>query len=55
MLYDPWSVEAVFGHGLAAVVDSGDVPGGVSSVISLINDEVEIVRVGLGEVSAFEG
>lgn len=55
MLYDPWSIEAVFGHGLAAVVDSGDVPGGVSSVISLIGDEIEVVRVGLGDVSAFEG
>ncbi len=50
---DPWSVEAVFGHGLSAVLDAGDVPGGVSSVIDLTTEEPEVVRAGLGDVSAF--
>ena len=54
MLYDPWSIESTFGHGLAAVVDSGEVPGQVSSIVSLIDDQCEILRVGLGDVSAFE-
>lgn len=53
---DPWWAESVFGHGLAAVLDGGDVPGGVSSVVDLTSeDEPEVVRVGLGDVSAFQG
>ncbi len=51
---DPWWAESVFGHGLAAVLDGGDVPGGVSSVVDLtVDDEPEVLRVGLGDVSAF--
>lgn len=53
-LVDPWTVDAVFGHGLAAVIDGGDVPGEFSSVVDLTGDEPEIVRAGLGDVSAFE-
>ena len=53
MIYDPWSIEELFGHGLAGIIDSGDVPGGVSSVIKLIDDEAEVVREGLGDVSLF--
>lgn len=52
-LYDPWSVENVFGHGLAAVVDGGDVPGEFSSVVDLTGDEVEVIRIGLGNCDAF--
>ncbi len=50
---DPWWVESVFGHGLSAVLDGGDVSGGVSSVVDLTSEEPEVVRVGLGDVSAF--
>lgn len=53
-LVDPWSVEAVFGHGLAAVIDGGDVPGKFSSVVDLSSDEIEVVRVGLGDTAVFE-
>lgn len=53
MLYDPWSIEEMFGHGLAAVIDSGEVPGKVSSVVKLIDDQHEVLREGLGDVSAF--
>jgi len=52
MLYDPWSIEACF-PSLELVIDAGDVPGGASSVIDLTGDEVEVLREGLGEVSAF--
>lgn len=53
MLFDPWSIEETFGHGLAAIVDAGEVPGQVSSIVSLIDDHCEVIRDGLGDVSAF--
>lgn len=53
-LYDPWTVEATFGHGLAAVIDCGDVPGEFSSVVDLTADEgVEVIREGLGDCAEF--
>ncbi len=53
-LNDPWSLEGVFGHALAAVLDCGDVPGEFSSIIDLSSEEIEVIRVGLGDVSRFE-
>ena len=53
LLYDPWTIESIFGHGLVAVIDSNGVPGEVSSVIKLIDDEYEVIREGLGDISAF--
>ena len=53
MANDPWSVESVFGHSLSAVVDAGDVPAGVSSVVDLTTSPPEVFRVGLGDVSAW--
>ena len=51
---DPWSVDALFGHGLSAVIDAGDVPGGESSIVDLTTDEPEVYRSGLGDTSEFE-
>lgn len=42
-----------YGKRLDAVIDVGPVPGNPSSVISLIGDEPEIIREGLGDVSIF--
>lgn len=42
-----------YGKRLDAVIDVGPIPGNPSSVISLINDEPEIIREGLGDVSSF--
>ncbi len=50
---DPWTVESFFGHGLAAVIDAGDVPGGVSTVVDMTSDEPELLRDGLGPADAF--
>ncbi|MEE2755066.1 MAG: L-threonylcarbamoyladenylate synthase [Myxococcota bacterium] len=50
---DPWTVESFFGHGLEAVIDAGDVPGGVSSVVDLTTAPPEVFRIGLGDVSSF--
>ena len=54
MANDPWTVESFFGHGVSAVIDSGDVPGGVSSVIDLTTAPPEIFRTGLGPTDDFE-
>ena len=43
-----------FNKRLEAVIDGGPVPGAPSSVISLIDDEPEIIRHGAGDVDIFE-
>lgn len=53
-MVDPWSVEGVFGHGLSAVLDAGDVPGAFSSIVDLTGDEPVVIREGLGDVSPFK-
>ncbi len=51
---EPWLIEKHFGKLLDAVIDGGPVPGEPSSVISLIDDEPEVLRAALGDVSIFE-
>ncbi len=46
-------IHEYFGHRLDMVIDAGPVPGNPSTVISLLNDIPEILRIGSGEVSAF--
>jgi tRNA threonylcarbamoyl adenosine modification protein (Sua5/YciO/YrdC/YwlC family) len=55
MANDPWTVENIFGHGLSCVLDSGLVPGGVSTIIDLTTDPPEVLRQGLGEVGEILG
>ena len=43
-----------FGAVIDMVIDGGVVSGEPSSVISLINDTPEVIRVGLGDVSIFQ-
>jgi tRNA threonylcarbamoyl adenosine modification protein (Sua5/YciO/YrdC/YwlC family) len=43
-----------FKNRIDVVIDGSIVPGNASSVISLINDEPEILRKGIGDVSLFE-
>lgn len=47
-------IDDYFGKRLDAVIDGGPVPGAPSSVISLIDDEAEIIRHGAGDVEIFE-
>jgi tRNA threonylcarbamoyl adenosine modification protein (Sua5/YciO/YrdC/YwlC family) len=47
---EPWLIEEQFGKQLDMVIDGGPVPGGPSSVVSLIGDEPEVLREGIGEV-----
>jgi len=53
LLEDPSLIHDVFGKRIDLVVDGGPVPGEPSSVISLIGDTPEIIRVGRGDVSSF--
>lgn len=54
LFYDPSLIHDYFGNRLEAVIDGGPVPGNPSSVISLIDDQPEVIRKGAGEVSIFE-
>ena len=51
---EPYELEQFFGPRVDAVVDGGAVVGAPSSVISLIDDQPEVVRVGCGDVSEFQ-
>jgi tRNA threonylcarbamoyl adenosine modification protein (Sua5/YciO/YrdC/YwlC family) len=53
IFHDPSLLDDHFGNRLDLVIAGGVVPGKPSSVISLIQDVPEIIRVGLGDVSEF--
>ncbi|MEE8400331.1 MAG: L-threonylcarbamoyladenylate synthase [Desulfobacterales bacterium] len=50
---DPSLLHDYFKSNVDVVIDGGMVPGQPSSVISMINDEPEVIREGLGDVSVF--
>ena len=52
-LTDPLEIEERIGHEVEAIIDAG--PTGIepTTVLDLSNDSVEILRVGLGDVSQF--
>ncbi len=54
ILNEPSLIHDYLQHQLDVVIDGGPVPGRPSSVISLIQDEPEVIRKGLGDVSEFE-
>jgi tRNA threonylcarbamoyl adenosine modification protein (Sua5/YciO/YrdC/YwlC family) len=54
LLSEPWLIEAQLGKLLDLVIDGGPVPGVPSSVVSLIGDEPEVLRKGLGDVGSLE-
>ena len=51
---DPSLIHDHFKSTIDLVIDGGPVPGKPSSVISLINDEPEVIRKGLGDISVFD-
>jgi tRNA threonylcarbamoyl adenosine modification protein (Sua5/YciO/YrdC/YwlC family) len=53
ILSDPRDIEEKFGRRVDLVIDSGVMLSGQSSVISLVDDVIEVIRVGKGDVSAF--
>lgn len=52
VLNEPWLIEEHFGRQLDLVIDGGPAPGRPSSVISLIGDEPEVLREGMGDISS---
>ena len=53
ILSEAWMIEDEFSHLIDIVIDGGDVPNLPSSVISLFDDEPEVIREGSGDVSIF--
>ena len=54
VLSDPSLMHEALGSQIDIFIDGGSVPGGPSSVVSLINDEPVVIREGLGNVSVFQ-
>jgi len=52
ILNEPWQIDQYFGKQLDLIIDGGPVPGQPSSVVSLIGDEPEVLREGIGDVSS---
>ncbi len=53
VFHDPSLIHDYFKNRIDVVVSGGSVPGKPSSVISLIADDPQIIRVGQGDVSVF--
>lgn len=51
---DPSLIHDHYKSTIDLVIDGGPVPGSPSSVVSMISDEPEVIRVGLGDVSSFK-
>jgi len=54
IINDPSLIHDFFHPRIDAVIDGGPVPGEPSSIISLIDDQPEIIRKGAGDISLFE-
>ncbi len=54
LLNDPFIIREQFDHCVDLIIDGGIIPAVPSSVISLVDDQVEIIRIGKGDVSAFQ-
>ncbi len=52
-LVSPKEIKELLGNAVDLIIDGGFVPAKPSSVVSLINDEPEIIREGSGDVSFF--
>ena len=53
ILNNPQDIERKFGHCVDLVIDGGILVSEPSSVISLVGDQVEVIRTGKGDVSTF--
>ena len=53
LLSDPRIIEEIFGKRVDMIIDGGILVATPSSVVSLLSEGVEVIRVGKGDVSAF--
>jgi len=51
---DLWEVEKDFGHKVDLIIDGGLIPVADSSIIELIDDNVNIIREGKGDIGWFQ-
>jgi tRNA threonylcarbamoyl adenosine modification protein (Sua5/YciO/YrdC/YwlC family) len=52
-LGNPYLIEECFGNIVDMIIDGGIINPEPSSIISLVDDEIEVLRIGKGDVSAF--
>ena len=52
-LGDPYAIAENFGRIVDMIIDGGVIIPEPSSVISLVDDDIEVLRIGKGDVSAF--
>jgi len=52
-LGNPYAIEEKFGKIVDLIIDGGIINPEPSSVVSLVDDQIEILRIGKGDVSAF--
>ena len=50
---DPYSIKEAYGTQVDVIIDGGMLSQNPSSVVSLINDQPEIIRQGKGDISSF--
>ncbi len=53
-LSDPCLIKENFNHVVDLIIDGGIIMPEPSSVISLVDDNIEIIRIGKGDISAFQ-
>jgi tRNA threonylcarbamoyl adenosine modification protein (Sua5/YciO/YrdC/YwlC family) len=51
VLGNPYEIKEQFGHCVDLIIDGGNLVSEASSVISLVDDSIDIIRVGKGDVS----
>ncbi len=51
---EAWMIDDEFSHLIDIVIDGGTVPNQPSSVISLFDDEPDVIREGAGDISMFQ-
>ncbi|MEE2659273.1 MAG: L-threonylcarbamoyladenylate synthase [Candidatus Latescibacterota bacterium] len=53
VITDPIGLEEELGHEVEIILECGELPVIPSTVVSLVDDEIEVLRVGKGDVSDF--
>ena len=54
LLSDPRMIEELFGKRVDMIIDGGIIAAAPSSVVSLLDEGVDVIRAGKGDVSAFQ-
>jgi len=54
LLSDPRIIEELFGKRVDMIIDGGIIAAAPSSVVSLLDEGVDVIRIGKGDVSAFQ-